>query len=304
MSEQDGFAARAMERATWAAFYGLKALPSSLCSNAIAGLSAIPRRKFDSTHQDIKRLFATLRPDWGADPALVEAAARRAWDNISRIYAEMPTTHRLVTRGRCTIRDVEILDDLIASGRSFILAFVHTGNWEVSGIQLARRYAPGRRGLAIYDPPRSPALAAIAHHQRVAMPADLVPLSPRVWRQALERLRQPGGVLWMPVDEFAHGKVSTPSFGRPPAIGDNVGKIARLALRTGAVVLPFYGERHPGLEFSTQILPPLTFAGDAADDAAVLAAVQAIDAVVTPPIIRLLDQWYMAFFYRDHAYPA
>ena len=136
------------------------------------------------------------------------------------------------------------------------------------------------------------------------MPADLVALSPRVWRQALERLRQPGGVLWMPVDEFAHGKVSTPSFGRPPAVGDNVGKIARLALRTGAVVLPFYGERHPGLEFTTQILPPLEFKGDAADDAAVLAAVKAIDAVVTPPIVRLLDQWYMAFFYRDHAYPA
>ena len=201
------------------------------------------------------------------------------------------------------MRNVDILDDLIASGRSFILAFVHTGNWEVSGIQLARRYAPGRRGLAIYDPPRNPVHAAIVHHQRATMPADLILLSPRVWRNALERLRQPGGVLWMPVDEFAQGKVSAPFFGRQPTIAHNLGKIARLALRTNALVLPFYGERHPGLTFSTHILPAMEFSGDAGDDAAVLAAVEAIDAVLAPPITRLLDQWYMAFFFRDIAFP-
>ena len=288
-------------RATWAAYFGFKALPSSLASGFGAAISVIPRKKFKPTTWHLRELFAALRPDWAGDPALLEAAVGRAWANAARVYAEVPGCHRLVERGHVTIANVERLDEAIASWKPIILAFVHTGNWEATGVSLANRYAPARRGLAIYDPPRTAVNAAIVQHEREKMPADLIPLSPMVWRHALARLREPGGTLWIPVDEVAAGRVTAPFFGRPPSLANNLGKIARLAMRTGAIVVPFYGERHPHLRFTTHILPTMTFAGDPGDDAAVLAAVMEIEAVLAPPIVRLIDQWYMALFFHDTA---
>ena len=290
-----------LERATWAGYYAFKALPSSVASGFGAAVSTIPRKKFKPTSRHLGELFAALRPDWAGDPALIDAAVGRAWANAARVYAEVPGCHRLVQRGRVRIENGERLDAAIDSWKPIILAFVHTGNWEATGIGLANRYAPARRGLAIFDPPRTAVNAAIVQREREKMPADLIPLSPMVWRHALARLREPGGTLWIPVDEVAAGRVTAPFFGRPPSLANNLGKIARLALRTGAIVVPFYGERHPGLRFTTHILPTMTFAGDPGDDAAVMAAAMAIEQALAPHIVRLIDQWYMALFFHDTA---
>ena len=285
--------------ATWAAYTAIKGAPVSMLSGFAAAASIIPKRQFKPTTRHLRELFTVLRPDWAGDPALIEAAVGRTWANAARVYAEVPGCHRLVAAGRVTIASVERLDAAIASWKPVILAFVHTGNWEATGISLANRYAPGRRGLAIFDPPRTAVNAAIVQRERERMPADCVALSPMVWRHALARLREPGGTIWIPVDEVAARRVTAPFFGRPPTLSNNLGKIARLAMRTGAIVVPFYGERHPGLRFTTHILPPMTFDGDPGDDAAVLEAVLAIEGALAPPIVRLIDQWYMALYFHD-----
>lgn len=285
-------------RLDWALFLALKAMPVSLCSAVGAALSPAARLTHAAAHRDAKTLFAALRLDWANDPAALEAAVRRLWACTGRTYAEFAISHRLVRSGRVAIENVETIDRAMASGRPVIVIFVHTGNWELSGMQLAYRY-PGR-GVAIFDPPKQESRAAIVWSVRRQMPVDLIPMSRMIWRHALTRLRQPGGVLWVPADEF-NGRVAAPFFGRPLRIDGNLGKIARLALRTGAIVVPFYGERHPGLRFTTHVLEPLTFSGTPDDDYAVLAAVQAMDAALTPAVIRMLDQWYMALMYRDYA---
>lgn len=283
----------------WALYFAMKQMPAAWSSSFAAAVSVLPRRTFPAAQRDAKALFAALRPDWARDPDELEAAAGRLWANVARVYGEVPGGQRLVRQGRVTLENGARIDGAMASGRPVIVMFVHTGNWELSGIQLALRY-PSRM-IAIYDPPKRASHAAIVHHERRKLPVDLLPMSRMVWRQALTRLRQPGGVLWIPGDEFAFSRVNAPFFGRPPRLDGNLGKIARLALRTGAIVVPFFSERHDGLRFTTHILPPLTFDGAADDDQAVLAAVQAIDTILAPPVISLLDQWYMALFYRDFA---
>ncbi len=281
----------------YSAFYAMKAAPSALSSSFGAGVSPWPRMLYPAVNRHAKALFGALRPDWRDDEAALEAALRRLWSSAARTYAEVPSSHRLAVGGHVSLEHPERLDDSMASGRPVICAFVHTGNWEISGVQLACRY-PGR-AMAIYDPPKARTHAELVMRERRRMPAELIPMSRMVWRHALKRLRQPGGALWVPADEFAFHSVHAPFFGRPPRIDGNLGKIARLALLTDAIVVPFYGERHPGLRFTTHLLPPMTFEGDADDDTAIFAAVLALDAAITEPVIRHIDQWYMALFYRD-----
>ncbi len=289
------------DQAILAAYSVLKALPSQCVSEFGAAASIIPRRMFKPTTRHLRELFSALRPDWADDPALIEAAARRAWANAARVYAEVPSCYRIVKRGRVAFDGIEHLDEAMASDAPVIVAFVHTGNWEAIGISLVNRYAPARRFLAIYDPPRTAANAAIIVHERAKMPADLVALSPTVWRKVLARLREPSGTLWIAVDEVAAGRVTAPFFGRPPSLANNLGKIARLAMRTGAIVVPLYGERHPRQRFTMHVLPAMKYVGDAGDDAVALAAVMQIEQVLAPPILRLIDQWYMALFFHDTA---
>lgn len=284
--------------ADWAGYYALKATPASFCSNFGAAISPLARLTHPAAHQDVLTLFAALRPDWARDPAALEAAARRLWACVGRIYAEFAISHRIVRDGRMTIENLDWVDQAAASGRPVIVAYVHTGCWELCGIALAGRFP--NTAVAIYDPPKRNSFAAIALKVRGAVPVELLAMAPHVWRDALARLRQ-GGALFVAADDFSRSRVGAPLFGRPPWLGSNLGNIARLALRTNAVVVPFYGERHADLRFTTHVLEPMTFTGAANDYDAVMTAIKAMDAVYTPHVLRLLDQWYMALYYRDHA---
>lgn len=281
-------------------YRALNAMPPSMCSGFGAALSPVLPYVERNAHRHAKKLFATLRPEWAADPAALAAAVRRLWSSVARTYAEFGASRRLVERGHVTIEHVERLEWALACGRPMILTFIHTGNWEVSGMDLAFRFAP-RRAFAIYDPPKKQSREALAMQVREQMPVDFIAMSPLVWRHALARLRKPDGVLWISIDDFSHGIVGAPFLGRPIRFDSNIGKIVRLAMRTNAVIVPFFSERHPGPRFTTHILEPLSIPGAADDDWAVFAGVKALDEAVTAPLIAHIDQWYYALMYRDYA---
>ena len=288
-------------RLEWALFHTLRKTPPGVASGFGGSLAPLARRSMTGSDRNARTLFAALRPDWAGDPAALDAASKRLWASVARTYAEVPVMRRLVEEKRVAISNVEILDAALASGRPVILAFVHTGNWELSGMDLAFRFAP-RRGFAIYDPPLEPGRADLVMQVRREMPADFIEMSPLVWRHALARLKQPGGgVLWIAVDENFQGRITAPAFGRPLRFDGNIGKIVRLAMRTGAIIVPFYGERHPGLRFTTHMLPSQSFQGSADDDATVYEAIRRLDALLGGAVIGLLDQWYYALMYRDYA---
>jgi hypothetical protein len=73
----------------------------------------------------------------------------------------------------------------------------------------------------------------------------------------------------------------------------------RLALTTDALILPFYCERLAGAHLVSRYLEPLDFKGDPRDQDAVLEGVRVLDSTVEAPVLRLLDQWYMALAFRS-----
>ena len=280
----------------WALYGAMHALPMRGCSDLGAALAPVlGKRPYPGQHRKAKALFASLRPDWAVDDITLERAVDRLWANIGRTYAEFAVSHRMLKAGRVAIEGAPILQQALSSGRPIVAVFPHLGNWELSEMQIG--FLAPNRGAVIVAPPEETAKAKIAERVRRRAPAELLPLSRTVWRQALAKLRSPGGGIMLAIDEQGPGgRVLSPSWGGTPSLEGNMSKAARLALMTDALVVPFHNERLPGARFVTHVLPSMTLPGRAGDEGAVREAVWRLDAVMRPPILRLLDQWYMALF--------
>jgi KDO2-lipid IV(A) lauroyltransferase len=281
----------------WSLFRLMKTLPIDACSGLGGVLRhAMGRRGHPVADARASALLGRLRPDWAAEPALLSGAMDRLWDSIVRTHVEFAVSHRLLAAGRAPVEDPTALRDVLASGAPVIAMFVHLGNWELAAHQLAA-HAP-HRVLVIYDPPAGQARQQIALQVRGRSPLEMRPISRTVWRAALQHLGTPDGILWVAADEVAERRVGAPFFDRKPILNGNLAKIARLAMRTGALVMPLWCERRGGAHFMVRTLPPLRFEGHTDSPDAVLQAVVALNEAITPPVLGKLDQWYMATEYR------
>ncbi len=275
----------------------LTALPPRACSQIGARLAPLlGKRANPNDHARAMATFAHLRPELAKDPAACEAAVDKLWANIGRTFAEFAVSHRMLKAGYVRMDGEDRLDDALRSGRPIVAVFPHLGNWEISEMQIGYK-APGR-GAVVVAPPNDSTRARIAERIRSRAPAELLVHSPTVWRQALQRLQQPGGGVMLAVDEHAARRVWAPSFGRELRTESNLGKAVRLALRTKAIVVPFHSERVSGSDLLTRILPLVELEGSPRDDAAILEGVRRLDEIMTAPVLRLLDQWYMALKFR------
>jgi KDO2-lipid IV(A) lauroyltransferase len=275
-----------------AVYYGLRGLPTEVCSDLGARLGlSFGRRDHPLAEARSRLVLAQLRPEL-ADPALLEAAMTELWRNTGRTYAEFSLLRRIVREGWVAQSDPALLNSVIADPRPLILCFLHLGNWEVLGQQIGQ-ILPGRVG-AIVLPPASRAHSLLVRNRRRHLPMDFFEVNRHVWRVAGLRLRQPGGVLWLAGDEAHNGRVFAPFLGRPPVVDGNLGKMVRLASSTGARILPIYAERQPGVRFVVHALPQIEVVADRRDAQAILEAVVQLDALLDPIVRRLAEQWYMA----------
>lgn len=270
----------------------MRGLPIDTCSSLGARLAPrLGKLANPVSHDRASKLLTRL------DPLSGHRAVDRLWANVGRTFAEFAVSHRMLRAGRVAIDGEEHLTGALNSGRPVIAVFLHLGNWELAEMQLGFR-APGRVAV-IVAPPASGARAAIAERVRSKVPADLLVHSRTVWRQGLAKLREPGGIFMVAADENAGGQVRGPSLGRPLRTDGNIGKAVRLALTTDALILPFYCERVAGAHLVSRYLEPLDFKGDPRDQDAVLEGVRVLDSTVEAPVLRLLDQWYMALAFRS-----
>jgi len=202
-----------------------------------------------------------------------------------------------VSEGRVSIRDDKALDAVLADGRPVIIAYAHLGNWEAVGMHLSARIPDRMCAFAIA--PANRIQAQIAGMQRARFPGKVIAVDGMAWRYALEHLRQPGGIMYISVDENNDDGVPVPSFGRALDRRGNLGKIVRIAARIGAIILPGFCERLPGARFSVQLLEPMEFIPRTANDPQeFMRRVQHLDALFAPAVLRLIDQWFGLLEFR------
>jgi KDO2-lipid IV(A) lauroyltransferase len=280
------------ERRDLGLFRILRALPVAAVSRVGASLGRLlGRRGHPAAAARVAAGLQRLLPDLARDPRQLESAQRRLWANVGRVYAEFCVLDRIVSEGRVGIGDPKALDVVLADGRPVIIAYVHLGNWEAVGMHLSTR-TPGRM-CAFAITPANRVQAQIAAMQRARFPGKVVAVDGMAWRHALGHLRQPGGILYLSVDEDNESGIPFPSFGRKLDMRGNLAKIVRIAARTGAIILPSFCERLPGARFCVHFLEPLEFVprtAVTADDT--LYQMHRLDAVFAPVVLRLIDQWF------------
>jgi KDO2-lipid IV(A) lauroyltransferase len=275
----------------------MRSLPVSVVSRLGAALGQIlGRRAHPAADTRVAAALRHLRSDLAFDPKALDAARTRLWANVGRVYAEFCVLHKIVPEGRVTLDEPGTFDAVLADGRPVIVPFVHVGNWETMTIQIVDR-APGRLGALANPLPRNRVRAQVAALQRGRTGANIMTIDGNVWRRAMQHLEQPGGILFVAADTRAQDQVSTPS-----GVLDsqsNLGKIVRIAARTGAIVLPLYSERLDGATFVTHVLPPLEFPRKLKISAEEQRHhVVRLDALFSPAILRLIDQWFGLLEYR------
>jgi KDO2-lipid IV(A) lauroyltransferase len=277
----------------------MRSLPVSAVSRIGASLGQIMgRRAHPAADARVVAALRHFRSDLALEPSALEAAQTRLWANVGRVYAEFCVLHKIVPQGRATIDDPGTFQAVLADGRPVIVPFVHLGNWEIVTIQIVDR-APGRLGGLANPLPSNRVRAQVAAMQRGRLGADVMTIDGNVWRRAVQHLEQRAGILFVASDEQAEDHVSTPSCGRALDSRGNLGKIVRMAARTGAIILPMYSERLAGATFVTHVLPPLEFSRKLKIGAEEqLHHVAHLDALFGPPILRLIDQWFGLLDYR------
>lgn len=223
-----------------------------------------------------------------AQAGLTFAQARPAIAETGRFVAELPRLW-LRPRDQSCLGNVRVegrghAEQAFAQGRGVIFFGAHCGSFELGSQALAELYGPV---TAMYRPARKPWLARL---ERIARDSDQLTMAPAGLsgiRQMYKSLKANQAVALLADQAPPEGLgLWAPFFGR---LAYSVTLPARLALQTGAVLLPVDCERLPhGRGYRLKIWPPLTGLADCANaedgQGGMLQAVtrvnQAIEAIV------------------------
>ncbi len=274
-------------------------MPIDWCSDFGAALTTLTRRHYPASDFRARQLWKALRPDESA-PDLVDAAIDRLWRNVGRTMHEYSIIDRLWEAGRIKVFDMDHLVRARQRGQPILVATVHLGNWEtvlVAGI------ASGHHGSGLYEPLENRFEDRIAMKVRSRYGARFVAAGSNSLRVALRELRSRRGPFIIYVDEFIRGRVQAPLFGRALRLDTNIVYAVRLALMTGAALIPAYGIRvKDSANFEVHFLPPVEMINTDNRDNDIVENVKRLDGVLAPIIRAHLDQWFFALdFEYDEA---
>ena len=273
--------------------YLVRSLPTEKGSEVGAFIGRVNGRwRYPAIRERIKRGYVHLTgAEMSADE--LEALVDRMFAHTGRTMLEFALLYRLWREGRVTVAGGDALLDLRRQGRAVVCVGLHLGNWEILGVTLA---GLGIRFTSFYQPPRSRFEHRIAVKARQSYGAELLPPGIGTTRAALRLLSEQHGVLGIYGDEERQGYVHAPLFGRQPAPRANLVTAVRLAMASGAALVPCYVERLEGARFHATFMPPVELLpGRAGLDE----NIQRLDRAITEPILAHLEQWYSLLdFYR------
>jgi Kdo2-lipid IVA lauroyltransferase/acyltransferase len=268
----------------------LRLAPIDLCSSIGARLGPVlgplRNRSWDKRARSNVRL---LRPELADADA--DRMVRAMWANVGRTMFEFSVLRRLYRGDRVRFVGAEHLRAVQQSGRPRVILQLHLGNWELTGALLVlQQNEPVRQ---FYQLPRNRFDARIAARVRKRFHEELIPPTPAGMRIARRFLAERRGSVVIAGDELVRGRVQAPTFGRPLRDDANLLFAARLAIATGAVIIPAYTVRTGGAWFEHRLEGPIEpfYSGDR--DADVRTTAARLDAAITPITLKHLDQWLM-----------
>jgi KDO2-lipid IV(A) lauroyltransferase len=245
-------AALLWEFSTRASYQGVRLLPPRIASDMgeWLGRRVAPVLSPDAARTTVESL-RRIRPDY--TEAECAAAVDRMWGHIGRVQAEMAVIERMWGSASISIRNGECVKRAVASGRPVVFVFPHMGNWEL--LALVAQHL-GARTSSVYE--ELPHRFQLDLVQRARRRIGHRVISPdREGLIALLGSMRRKEAVGLAIDEFKHGNVIAPAFGRPPRRDTNACLVESLARRFGAMVIPAHCVRTGPLEFVVSVLDPL-----------------------------------------------
>lgn len=262
-----------------------RVLPARLCyalANPIADLCYLAMGRYRRT------LTANLGRVVG--PAAAPRAARRAFRNFARYlidFYQLPSLGRESLCRRVRFHDWRRLNAALAEGNGVLFVTLHLGQAELGAGALA---AYGHPVSAVADELPYPPMNRFIQGLRQGLGMKVI--AAKKAKLGVLRCLSRGEVLGMMFDVVPAGEgVVVEFFGAPAEVS---GAPARIALRTGARVLP--GVMRRDEEDATLLIPEIDFSlrfqptGD--EEADVQALSQAIARSLEGAVRRHADQWF------------
>jgi KDO2-lipid IV(A) lauroyltransferase len=269
--------------------HALRLLSIDRCSNFGSSMGRFTPQRFPDSDRQARRNFRLLRQE-ASDPAWLDAAMRRMWDNSARTMAEFSVLHRLWDAGHIHVDGMEHALEAKRRGRPLLVAGIHLGNWELIGVIGIRN---GINGAGIYMPPENRFEHRIALSVRKRFGGEPIPPSPTTMIEARRVILEERNALVIYVDEFTRNRVQAPALGRTIEPSTNIEYIVRLGLATDAAIVTAYCLREHGTaRFRCKVHPPLDYFRTDDVDADIAANVAQLNAIIEPVIRENLDQWF------------
>ncbi len=233
------------------------------------------------------RVLANLRRAFPDEPDdRLAAIARQQWNNLGRTFAESFLIHRFFSddsRVELTAHARTIFDGLENSGKGFVLVSLHSGNWELALMPVARTF----RLTGLYQRISNPlADRYITAQRRQVFRGGLIAKGHSTPRTVMQIVRDGGGIGIL-ADQRERKGVDVTFFGESTTANPFPAMIAR---RLGVPLIAGRAIRQDGARFIVDGNPiPVPVSDDAAAD--VQAATQAIQSQFETWIREYPGQW-------------
>ncbi|MEM8552018.1 MAG: cytochrome P450 [Pseudomonadota bacterium] len=274
----------------------LSALPIDTASACGARLGTLVSRQAvqQKTAERIRERVKAMLSD--ASDADVERICAAWWRNAGRNRAEYAISKRLYDAGRLSVVGTEHLDAAFTQGRPIILGLVHTGHWELIPPLLMGRWPGDWTGL--WQPQASDYRNRVVERARRRVGAKAFPNASAMSRSVLRLLNTPGQNIVTFLDAEREGRSLFPLLGREPSPLGAFGFTAKIALKTGALILPGAIVRlGESASFRLELAAPVDGLHFAGDDP-VRSAAERLNPFFEAHVKRYADQWYMLPFVR------
>jgi KDO2-lipid IV(A) lauroyltransferase len=245
-------------------------------------VASLDRKHRDIAKDNLRRSF----PDWSEDR--VDGTARGVWIHFGGVMFDLV---RILARGPAvvdalvTIEGAENATLAHRSPHGVVLITGHFGNWETHGIIHAKHF--GSIGV-VARPLDNPTLDRAMTALRESAGNEVIEKEHAMIR-CMRRLKAALGVAFV-VDQNVQEKegIFVNFFGRPACTTPFA---AKLALKTGALVLPCRAVMTPDLRYRVIYDPPIDPRDFGAGDEAVVALTQAMMNTTEAWIRANPDQW-------------
>lgn len=220
--------------------------------------------RVDKRHREITldNLTHAFGREWPKDK--IERRARQTFVNIAAMLFEVAWSTRLSKSrflSHFTIEGLAHLTGAHARGKGVLGITCHMGNFEML---IPAIEGTGFKGYAIYRKLDFAPLEKLMRKLRERFGVTMIPM--RGASRKLEEILAQGGVVGTLIDQNVdwYKGVFVNFFGRPACTNSG---LARLAMKTGSPVVPFYTIRH-GRRFVIRYLPevPVAVTGDPIKD--------------------------------------